>query len=161
VALWDDATSAGVSGVVKGVSVNFAARDLPSRSYPTKEICPCNIEHRLINLASSSSSLYVSSILVANTCGQAIGIRSTKRATYENSTAIRHPATSMVDIVVKDQAIPRAIAKDACESLQEEIDRKRREGALEAGEGTSVSLEWTEEAIEALRAYEEAFKAHV
>jgi hypothetical protein len=67
----------------------------------------------------------------------------------------------MVDIVVKDQAIPKATANDACESLQEEIDRKRREGALEAGKGTSVSLEWTGEAMEALRAYEEAFKADV
>jgi hypothetical protein len=67
----------------------------------------------------------------------------------------------MADIVVKDQAIPNAIANAACRSLDEEIGRKRREGALEAGRGTSVSLEWTGKAIEALKAYEDAFKVDV
>jgi len=67
----------------------------------------------------------------------------------------------MVDIVVKDQAIPEATANAACGSLDEEIRRKRREGALEAGIATSVSLEWTGKAIEALKAYEDAFKADV
>ncbi|KAF4637534.1 hypothetical protein G7Y89_g550 [Cudoniella acicularis] len=68
-------------------------------------------------------------------------------------------SNSMVDIVVKDQAIPKATANDACGSLDEEIRRKRREGKLEAGIATTVSLEWTGEAIEALRAYENVFKA--
>jgi hypothetical protein len=68
----------------------------------------------------------------------------------------------MVDIVVKDQAIPKATANDACKSLDEEIGRKRREGALEAAvKGASVKLEWTGEAMEALRAYEDTFKADV
>jgi len=70
----------------------------------------------------------------------------------------------MVDIVVKDQAIPKATANAAGGSLDEEIARKRGEGALEADVATSVtsvSLEWTGEAIEALRAYEDAFKANV
>jgi hypothetical protein len=67
----------------------------------------------------------------------------------------------MVDIVIKDQAIPKATADAACRSLDEEIDRKQREGALEAGKETSVGLEWTVKAQDALRAYEDAFKANV
>jgi hypothetical protein len=68
----------------------------------------------------------------------------------------------MVDIVIKDQAIPKETTNAACRSLDEEIDRKQKEGALEAGkEDTSVRLEWTVEAVAALRAYEDAFKANV
>jgi hypothetical protein len=67
----------------------------------------------------------------------------------------------MVDIVIKDQAIPEATAAAACRSLDEEISRKRKEGALEAGKETSVGLEWTVEAQDALRAYEVAFKSDV
>jgi len=61
--------------------------------------------------------------------------------------------------VIKDQAIPKATADAASRSLDEEIDRKQREGALEAGKETSVGLEWTVEAQDALRAYEVAVKA--
>jgi hypothetical protein len=67
----------------------------------------------------------------------------------------------MVAVVTKDQAIPRAIATAACSSLDEEIDRKRKEGALEAGISSSVGLEWTVETREAVRAFESAFKANV
>ena len=67
----------------------------------------------------------------------------------------------MVDVVVKDQAIPEATANAACRSLDEEIARKQREGALDAGRATFLPLEWTVELVDALRAYEDAFKADV
>jgi hypothetical protein len=63
--------------------------------------------------------------------------------------------------VVKDQAIPEATANAAYRSLNKEVRRKRREGALKAGIATSVSLKWTGKAIEALKAYKDAFKADV
>jgi len=62
-------------------------------------------------------------------------------------------------IVTKDQAIPIAIAEAACRSLDKEIDRQRKEGALEAGKASSVRLEWTTQTWEAVRAFEAAFKA--
>jgi hypothetical protein len=48
---------------------------------------------------------------------------------------------NMADIVTKDQAIPKAIAGSACRSLDTEVERKRKEGALDAGTTTSVRLE--------------------
>jgi hypothetical protein len=67
----------------------------------------------------------------------------------------------MVAIVTKDQVIPKATADAACRSLDEEIARKRGEGALEAGISSSVGLEWTVETRDAVRAFEAAFKADV
>jgi hypothetical protein len=67
----------------------------------------------------------------------------------------------MVAIVTKDQAIPKATANAACRSLDEEIERKKKEGALEAGKSSSVGLEWTVETRDAVRAFESAFKADV
>ena len=57
-------------------------------------------------------------------------------------------------IVTKDQAISKATADAACGSLDKEIARKREEGALEAGKSSSVKLEWTTQAREAVRAFE-------
>jgi hypothetical protein len=67
----------------------------------------------------------------------------------------------MVTIVTKDQAISEAVANAACRSLDEEIGRKRKEGALEAGISSSVGLEWTVETRDAVRAFEAAFKTDV
>jgi uncharacterized protein (UPF0147 family) len=67
----------------------------------------------------------------------------------------------MVAIVTKDQAIPKEIANAASESLDKEIDRKREEGALEAGISSSVRLEWTVQTREAVRVFEAALKANV
>ena len=67
----------------------------------------------------------------------------------------------MVAIVTKDQAIPKEIANAACESLDKEIDRKREEGALEAGISSAVRLEWTVQTREAVRVFETALKVNV
>lgn len=67
----------------------------------------------------------------------------------------------MVAIVTKDQAIPKATADAAYRSLDEEVNRKRTEGALEAGISSSVGLEWTVETLDAVRAFEAAFKTDV
>lgn len=67
----------------------------------------------------------------------------------------------MVAIITKEQAIPKATADAACRSLDEEINRKRREGALEAGVSSSVGLEWTIETRDAVRAFEDVFKSDV
>jgi hypothetical protein len=108
----------------------------------------------------SCSYTQVSDFFIDNTGGQAIGIRN-KRATYKSSTTVEY-SNSMVDIVIKDQAIPKEIANTACRSLDEEIGHKKREGALEADKRvSSVGLEWTMQTLEALRAFETAFKADV
>jgi hypothetical protein len=60
-----------------------------------------------------------------------------------------------VAIVIRVQAIPEAIANAACESLDKEIARKREQGALEAGESSSVKLEWTKQTEEVVRIYED------
>jgi hypothetical protein len=58
-----------------------------------------------------------------------------------------------VVIVIKFQAIPKATADAACESLDKEIARKREESALEAGKWSSVILEWTIQTREVVCAY--------
>jgi hypothetical protein len=45
----------------------------------------------------------------------------------------------MVSIATKDQIVPKAIADAAYESLNEQVVRKREEGALEAGKVSSVN----------------------
>jgi hypothetical protein len=67
----------------------------------------------------------------------------------------------MVTIVTKDQAIPKETADAACKSLDKEIDRKREEGALDAGTSSAVRLEWTVQTREAVRVFETALKANV
>jgi hypothetical protein len=83
-----------------------------------------------------------------------------KRSEFERYRESNTPV-DMVDIVTKDQAISKEIADAACRSLDEDVDRKRREGKLDAGKSSSVGLEWTIETRAALRAYEAAFLANV
>jgi hypothetical protein len=61
-----------------------------------------------------------------------------------------------VAIVIRLHAIPQAAANAACESLNKEIFRKKEEGALKAGESSSVKLEWTIQTQEIVRIYEDA-----
>lgn len=60
----------------------------------------------------------------------------------------------MGTLVIKEKAIPMAIADAAYLSLDKEITRKRNEGALDAGKSTSVKLEWTVETKAAVDAFE-------
>ncbi|KAH9205068.1 hypothetical protein DL95DRAFT_397995 [Leptodontidium sp. 2 PMI_412] len=66
----------------------------------------------------------------------------------------------MVAIVTKDYVIPQETAEAAFRSLDEEVGRKKREGALDAGKLSSVGLEWTVETHDAVRAFEAALKAN-
>jgi hypothetical protein len=59
----------------------------------------------------------------------------------------------MVAIATKDQVVPKAIADAACESLNEQVARKREEGALEARKSSSVRLEWTPQTGEVVRTF--------
>ena len=61
---------------------------------------------------------------------------------------------SNVVIVKKLQAIPKATANAACESLDKEVARIKEEGALEAGKSSMVKLEWTVQTQEVVRIYE-------
>ena len=64
----------------------------------------------------------------------------------------------IADIVTKHQVIPKEIADAAYKSLDNEVDRKRREGALEARKKLSaVKLEWTTLARKAARAFDAVY----
>jgi len=85
-----------------------------------------------------------------------------KPCSEEEDTLIVNPKPRNSDaIVTKNQAIPKDTADAAYRSLNREIDRKKEEGALEAGISSSVRLEWTLQTQEAVRVFETAFKANV
>ena len=64
-------------------------------------------------------------------------------------------------VVIKDHVIDQKTADAACKSLDDDVDRKRREGALEAGKSSFVGLEWTREATIAVTEFETAFNENV
>jgi len=57
-------------------------------------------------------------------------------------------------IVTRSGAIPEALAEAARASLDDEVARRRAEGALEAGQRSSVKLEWTTQTAAVVQAFE-------